>query len=100
MQPELYLRLREKEGRLYSDETVARLPVTSARHRLAAEWRARTKSASRLTRYLSARPRQLSILELGCGNGWLSNLLSKAGHSVVAMDQNRFELKQAARVFQ
>ncbi|MDQ3005613.1 MAG: class I SAM-dependent methyltransferase, partial [Chloroflexota bacterium] len=45
-------------------------------------------------------PGPLSILELGCGNGWLSNLLSKAGHSVVAMDQNRFELKQAARVFQ
>ena len=100
MQPELYLRVREREGRLYSDDIVARLPLIPAGHRFAAEWRARAKSASRLTRYLSARPRPLSIIELGCGNGWLSNLLSKAGHSVVGMDQNRHELKQAARVFQ
>ena len=99
MKPELYLRLREKEGRLYSDDIVASLPRIPAGHRFAAEWRARAKSASRLTRYLSARPGLLSILELGCGNGWLSNLLSKAGHIVLGMDQNRHELKQAARVF-
>ena len=99
MKPELYLRLREKEGRLYSDDIVASLPLIPVGHRFAAEWRARARSASRLIRYLSARPRPLSILELGCGNGWLSNLLSKAGHSVFGMDQNRHELKQAARVF-
>ena len=99
MQPELYLRLREKEGRLYSDDIVASLPRIPAGHPFAAEWRVRAKSASRLTRYLTARPGPLSILELGCGNGWLSNLLSKAGHVVLGMDQNRHELKQAARVF-
>ena len=99
MKPELYLRLREKEGRLYSDDIVAGLPLIPAGHRFAAEWRARSKSASRLTRYLSAQPAPLSILELGCGNGWLSNLLSKAGHSVFGMDQNLHEIKQAARVF-
>ena len=99
MNPDLYLRLREKEGRLYSDDIVARLPLMPDGHRFAAEWRARSASASRLTRYLSSRPRPLSILDLGCGNGWLSNLLSKAGHSVLGMDQNRHELKQAARVF-
>lgn len=100
MQPELYLRLREKEGRLYSDDVVARLPLMPDGHRFADEWRARARSASRLTRYLSARPGPLSILELGCGNGWLSNLLSSVGHSVLGMDQNHHELKQAARVFQ
>ena len=100
MQPELYLRLREKEGRLYTDDIVARLPVISPEHRFAAEWRARARSVSRLTSYLSARPRPLSILELGCGNGWLSNLISKSRHSVLGMDQNRHELKQARRVFQ
>ena len=99
MKPELYLRLREKEGRLYSDDIVASLPLIPAGHRFAAEWRARAKSASRLTRYLSAQPGSLSILELGCGNGWLSNLLSKTGHVVFGVDQNRHELKQAARVF-
>ncbi|HVF24735.1 MAG TPA: class I SAM-dependent methyltransferase [Anaerolineales bacterium] len=99
MKPELYLRLREREGRLYSDDIVVSLPLIPAGHRFAAEWHARARSAARLTRYLSARPRPLSILELGCANGWLSNLLSKAGHSVLGMDQNRHELKQAARVF-
>src|SRR5688500_3286432 len=99
MQPELYLRLREKEGRLYADDIVASLPRIPAGHPFAAEWRARAKSASRLTRYLSAQPGPLSILELGCGNGWLSKFLAKAGDTVLAMDQNRHELKQAARVF-
>ena len=100
MDDKLYLRVREKEGRLYPDDIVARLPLISDGHPLAKEWRARSASASRLTRYLSARPKPLSILDLGCGNGWLSNQLYIPGHRVVGMDQNRYELKQAARVFQ
>lgn len=95
----LYLRVREKEGRLYSDEVAARLPLMSNGSPLAEEWRARSASASRLTQYLSRRPKPLSILDLGCGNGWLSNLLSKSGHEVLGVDQNRHELKQAAQVF-
>ena len=99
MRSELYLRVREKEGRLYTDDVVARLPFIHADHPLADEWRARAVSASRLTRYLSRQHKSLSILDLGCGNGWLSNTLAKAGHRVVGMDQNTRELEQAARVF-
>jgi len=99
MKTDLYLRVREKEGRLYSDDIVARLPVMPNGHPLADEWRARSASASRLTRYLSPRPGPLRILDLGCGNGWLSNMLSRCGHHVIGMDQNSYELKQAARVF-
>lgn len=99
MDTDLYLSVREKEGRLYSDEMVARLPSISDAHPLAKEWRARSASAARLTRYLSRRPKPLSILDLGCGNGWLSNLMHRSGHCVIGMDQNRYELKQAARVF-
>lgn len=99
MEVDLYLRVREKEGRLYSDSLVVHLPFVPNGHPLANEWRARSASASRLTRYLSRQPKPLSILELGCGNGWLSNLLSKSGHDVVGVDQNLHELKQAARVF-
>lgn len=99
MDPDLYFRVREKEGRLYPDDIVARLPLMPDGQRFATEWRARAASASRLTLYLSSRPRPLSILDIGCGNGWLSNLLSKAGHSVLGMDQNHHELKQATRVF-
>lgn len=99
MNPDRYLRLRQKEGRLYADEVVARLPDFPGGHPLADEWRARSASASRLTRYLSRRPKPLRLLDLGCGNGWLSNLLSQSGHFVTGADLNRFELEQAARVF-
>ena len=96
---DLYLRVREKEGRLYSDDMVAQLPLMSNGFHYADEWRARSASASRLTQYLLRRSKPLSVLDLGCGNGWLSNLLSKFGHRVLGVDQNRYELKQAARVF-
>jgi ubiquinone/menaquinone biosynthesis C-methylase UbiE len=99
MDTELYLRVREKEGRLYSDEIVARLPFIPDGHPLATEWHARSTSAWRLIRYLTARQKSLFILDLGCGNGWLSNLLAEARHHVIGLDQNRYELKQAARVF-
>lgn len=95
----LYLHVREKEGRLYSDDLLARLPAVPNGHPLAGEWRARSASASRLTRYLSRRPEPLLLLDLGCGNGWLSNLLARPGRRVIGMDQNRTELRQAARVF-
>jgi SAM-dependent methyltransferase len=99
MDIDLYLRVREKEGRLYSDDIVAHLPLLPNGGTLADEWRARSASASRLTQYLSYQNTQLSILDLGCGNGWLSNLLSKSGHRVLGVDQNRYEIKQAARLF-
>ena len=99
MDPDLYLAVREREGRLYSDEIVARLPFMPNGHPLAAEWRARSASAWRLARYLSSREKPLFVLDFGCGNGWLSNLLFKSGQSVIGLDQNRYELRQAARVF-
>jgi SAM-dependent methyltransferase len=99
MDPELYLRVREKEGRLYSDDVVARLPFISDDHPLAGEWRVRSASAQRLVGYLSSLQKPRFILDLGCGNGWLSNLLTESGHRVIGLDQNLYELKQAARVF-
>jgi SAM-dependent methyltransferase len=99
MNPDLYMRLRQKEGRLYSDDVVVRLPDFPGGHPLTDEWRARSASASRLTRYLSRRTKPLCILDLGCGNGWLSNLISQRGRFVTGTDLNRLELRQAARVF-
>ena len=99
MDPELYLNVREKEGRLYPDEIVARLPFMPSGHPLVTEWRARSASARRLVRYLNSLQKSLFILDLGCGNGWLSNLLADTRHIVIGLDQNPYELKQAARVF-
>ncbi len=95
----LYLKVREKEGRLYADEVVAKLPSFPKNHFLSNEWRARAQSAGRLRKYLSQKNASLTILDLGCGNGWLANFLARENHFVIGIDQNLFELKQAARVF-
>jgi SAM-dependent methyltransferase len=99
MNPDLYLRVREKEGRIYTDDIVRDLPIVPNGHPLADEWKARSASASRLRRYLTRFSRRLTILDIGCGNGWLANVLAQSGHKVVGLDQNNYELKQAARVF-
>ncbi len=97
---DIYLRVREKEGRLYSDDVVGRLPDLPRAHPLRAEWRARAASAARLGAYLAQLSRPLTILELGCGNGWLANRLARLQSCrVVGVDLNHFELSQAARVF-
>src|SRR5688572_22445837 len=98
---DLYLNVREKEGRLYSDDVVARLPDTPASHSLHAEWQVRAASASRLTDYLAARfPERGTLLDLGCGAGWLANQIASVTSMLVAgLDRNHTELAQARRVF-
>jgi SAM-dependent methyltransferase len=97
---DLYLRVRAKEGRLYADDVAAYLPVVSSDHPLRGEWQARADSMRRLLRYLGQLPQPLSILELGCGNGWLSHRISSLrGVSVWGLDRMGIELTQAARLF-
>jgi len=97
---DIYLRVREKEGRLYPDDIVERLPSVPPDHPFLAEWQARTASSNRLTDYLAQFRRQISVLELGCGNGWLSNRIAETAHaSVVGLDLNATELRQAQRLY-
>ncbi len=97
---DLYLRVREKEGRFYPDTIVARLPHIPRDNPLSTEWRSRADSCARLTHYLAAHHRSLSVLELGCGNGWLSHHISLVpGINVWGVDRASPELTQAARVF-
>lgn len=98
--PELYLSVRAKEGRLYPDEIAARLPQVPPNHPLAQEWQARADSCLRLKRYLARLRRPLAILELGCGNGWLSSQLAKLPEAwVCGLDFYSPELTQAVRLF-
>ena len=94
-----YLPLREQEGRLYSDEIVKKLPALPKRHPLHNEWTIRKQSADRLIGYLKKK-RIRNILEVGCGNGWLTSYLFNALQvECCGIDINETELKQAARLF-
>lgn len=97
---ERYNQVRSKEGRIYADEMLRVLPDVPANHQYYSEWTVRKRSSHCLIRYLAAKNRPLHIVEIGCGNGWLSHRLSLiSGARVTGQDINLAELQQAARVF-
>lgn len=97
---EAYLALRRQEGRVYTDEVLAKLPSLPPGHPLFREWTIRRISLVRLMGHLRSLNRPLRILDLGCGNGWMSRHLSYLpGSQVLAADLGDVELAQARRVF-
>lgn len=95
-----YIDLRMKEKRLYTDDEVRILPGLPVEHPHYQEWQARKISSIKLINFLEAKKKSLRILEIGCGNGWLSAQLSMIRQaSVTGQDINFTELQQAARVF-
>ncbi len=96
-----YLKVRAKEGRVYPDAVLRILPEVPDEHEYAAEWKLRRQSLEKLQAYLKQRfgGNTLNILDVGCGNGWMSANLAQDGHEVCAVDLNILELQQAARVF-
>lgn len=97
---EQYILLRQKEGRLYPDEVVLQLPTTSTTYTQHAEWQVRKRSCNRLLTYIRNKKTSPDILEIGCGNGWLSAQLAGATNGkVTGLDVNYTEIDQARRVF-
>ena len=97
---ELYLAVRKKECRLYSNNEVRHLPSVPSDHIHFHEWEIRKRSSQKLISYLSKKNRKLTILEVGCGNGWLSARLSEIKEAeVTGVDINTPEIKQAQGVF-
>src|SRR5450755_2113584 len=95
-----YIEIRCIENRLYSDEEVSHLPDISPEHLHYREWKIRKKSSLKLISYLASKKKRLQILEVGCGNGWLSHALAAIpGANVIGLDINFTELQQAANVF-
>jgi ubiquinone/menaquinone biosynthesis C-methylase UbiE len=95
-----YITTRCLENRLYSDDELLKLPNIDDGHTHYREWQIRKRSALRLVRYLAGKKKALEILEIGCGNGWLSHQLAEIpGTKVTGLDINFTELQQAARVF-
>ena len=96
----IYLRLRQQEGRLYTDQELERLPMINRQHPHYNEWMKRRRSTIKLVQYVEKNKKGSDILEIGCGNGWLSRqLASVTGTRVIGVDINYMELQQAARVF-
>jgi 2-polyprenyl-3-methyl-5-hydroxy-6-metoxy-1,4-benzoquinol methylase len=92
-----YIKVRDLENRVYSDEEAALLPYSKKQEN---EWKLRAKSAKRFEDYLAKNHSQSNLLEIGCGNGWFSHLCSNCVKSVSGVDLNKTELEQAASVFQ
>lgn len=96
----LYLKLLKRDKRLYSDEEVKLLPYASKKNPHKAEWALKTKSFLRFRDYLSKKESTLNVLELGCGNGWLTGQLAKDyNHNYFCIHTNLVEVEQAARIF-
>ena len=97
---QLYFRLRQKQGRVYTDADVATLPFIYTSHPHYNEWVIRRHSYKALVSYIKHKNTFASILEVGCGNGWLSAGMAKAiDAEVTGLDINTCELEQAKRVF-
>lgn len=97
---QLYIDLRKTENRLHSDAELHSLPDVESTHPFANEWKLRKHSYCRLADYLRSKKQPLTILEPGCGNGWLSAKLAwLPGCKVTGLDINSTELQQAQSVF-
>jgi len=96
----LYLLVRQKEQRVYSNAEIVNLPEIATHHKQHYEWSVRKDSCKSLIRYLKKKNQFLRILEIGCGNGWLSHKLAEIPRTeVIGLDINLTELQQAANVF-
>lgn len=94
-----YLAIRKKENRVLTDDEVKILPLTNSKNSNYKEWKVRKKTADRFIKYLQAKDNKLTILDIGCGNGWFSHKMSQLKHNILGLDVNLEELEQANRVF-
>jgi len=82
-----YLVVRAREGRRGKSPAYYRmLPQVPPDDPQAYEWQIRAESFARLCRTLPTGGR-LRVLDVGAGNGWMSNRLAALGHDVVAIDR-------------
>src|SRR5680860_698565 len=95
----VYLQTRSKENRLYDDDEVRDLPQINRNNPLYHEWKVRASSAKYFLQYIEDRPNITSILEVGCGNGWMTAYLARklSLRKFSGIDINKTELHQAQR---
>jgi len=86
-----YETIRQAEGRGSQDAAYYRsLPYRDLSGRMSADWRIRAASFDAFLRECivpaERQGRRLRALDLGAGNGWLSNRLAARGHAAAAVD--------------
>ncbi len=67
------------------EEYLLNLPARDVTRRHSEEWRLKARSMDALFRALD-RARPKSVIDLGCGMGWLAHHLARRGHEVYAVD--------------
>jgi ubiquinone/menaquinone biosynthesis C-methylase UbiE len=94
-----YLAARDKEKRVLTADQVKQLPYVTKDNPDFALWNIRRKNIFRFLKYLSKKKQDLKILDIGCGNGFFSNMMVSGKNKVTGVDVNLLELKQAAEIF-
>jgi ubiquinone/menaquinone biosynthesis C-methylase UbiE len=94
-----YLAVREKEKRVLSIEAIRDLPHVPKGSVDESLWQTRRQNIQRFMSYLSKKKHSQSILDIGCGNGFFTNLMQTQGHEVMGLDVNLVELQQAVDAF-
>lgn len=94
-----YLKIRKQEGRIYADEIVKQLPQLPKVHPQYREWKLRQWNTEKLLNHLATKQSNY-ILDLGCGNGWLTHQIAdRTNATILGMDINTTELLQASSLF-
>ncbi len=94
-----YINVRNKEKRVLSISEIQHLPYPGSANAHYEEWKMRQKNIERLLSYLNKKKTFLRILDIGCGNGFMTHLMAGNNNEAVGVDVNLTELKQAAIAF-
>lgn len=93
-----YSAIRQKEGRWLTDVEVQQLPHVPQNHPLFSEWKKRQWMLDRFSTYLESKSFK-NVLDIGCGNGWMTHQVHTFCSQITGIDVGREELEQAARCF-
>lgn len=96
----VYSEARRRERWIDADHVVRALPQVPRNHPHAPEWRVRSITLDRILTLLRSSATPLRILDVGCGNGWMSARLAiELGARVHGLDVTTSEIDQARRVW-
>lgn len=91
-----YHEARRRERWTDPDDVVRALPRVAATHPHAAEWRIRAITLERIIGVVRPFGRGARVLDVGCGNGWMSAAIARTcGATVHGVDVTEAEIDQA-----